>query len=59
LSQPRTLEWDLHPEGRNGIADGGYLLTQDSVMVGGIGRRESLSDENNLAPEAGGKAVST
>lgn len=39
--------------------DGGYPLTQDGVMIGGIGCGGGLGDEDNLCAEAGAKAVST
>ena len=41
------------------VGPGGYPITRDGVLIGGIGCGGALGEEDHLCAEAGAKAVST
>lgn len=41
------------------VGPGGYPITKDGVLIGGIGCGGALGDEDHLCAEAGAKAVSS
>jgi uncharacterized protein GlcG (DUF336 family) len=40
------------------IGAGGYPITRDGVLIGGIGCGGATGDEDHLCAEAGAKAIS-
>lgn len=41
------------------VGTGGYQITQDGALVGGIGCGDATGEQDNLCVEAGAKAVSS